>query len=936
MKPIIISSLAALTLAGAPAAHGQTALPANEFGLVAFGSKTIRITDANATSLEIATHHRLDYTVSSASWLKPVIEQGKLILNVDANGTSGSRTATLSVTTASGNVTEMTVTQNGINVGEIAAEAVAATKAQPSSAEASVSQGGEGPEFTIDGKMNTKWHSPYAGFDPSSSAAWPVLTFRFNGATDIAAARYFPRQDGSTNGNWGKVKVYISHTANKWEPMAGGQVFDLHESSSPYTFAIPEDQQTGLLGVRFEIQSGANDSGNGRCFASCAEMEFIHPDNSNDDADMALFTDNVLSALKPGVSDSQISKMNNPFLQAMARLMKEGTYSSEGLVSDIEPLWNVETIAEQWNAPGKHYDRTQGTTGVMLSRGKYAIMVDGIPERKGGTALKVVGWYAMPDNPDEKGYASEETYALSNGLNVIDRSKATFDGLAYVDNYDTEGMTDGTASTIKVHIVGGAINGVLSNTKTNAENQQILDNAVYPCIDLIGSRVHSVWEVDAIKRYARDQYVRYINTLDQLIIWEHRLLGFEKYNRVPPNKTLAYVNYDYYMYQGGRGVTFKYDTQYRVCSPDVLMTQDDDAIWGLSHEWGHQHQMKPYFCWTGMAEVSNNIFSAYNVAHMGYPIAESNYRGRYPKKKWTETAQRIFLDDSYDRTETAPDASGETKTANSDGIVMACRPDAKTAAQTGRAFWWSDALKNFAINQPMKPTLRSENAKSAINAIEAYSSNNGEMIFAPYINMMYFFMEENSNRSKEDARPDLMMDLFESLRLNDDPQGSTIEKKSGIDKYELLASIFNGNRTTDASINKTAQFKKLYPNSCWVKNGYLPAEDSPVSWSANSAPFIINLVRKASRLTGYNLWSYFERWGVFTVAAIEQGDYGIQHYIFTEAMYDEFKADMQALETSGELRALPEAMRTAMSTCPAPQRQRPVIPNDRPLTADEN
>lgn len=936
MKSLIISGLAAFSIAAVPAAQAQTALPANEFGLVVFGNKLIRISDADATSLEIETHHRLDYTVSSASWLKPVVEHGKLILNVDANNTSGSRTAVLSVTTSSGATAEMTVTQSGINVGEIAAEAVAATKAKPSSAEASVSQGGEGPEYTIDGNVSTKWHSPYAGFDPENPAAWPVLTYRFNQATDIAAARYYPRQDGSTNGNWGNVKVYLSHTANNWEPMSDGRIFSLGESSSPYTFAIPEDQQKGLLGVRFEIQSGANDSNNGRCFASCAEMEFMRPDNSDNQADMALFTDNILSAIKPGVKDSQIENMSNPFLKEMARLMKAGTYSSEGLVSEIEPLWNVETLSEQWNAPGKYYDRTQGATGAMLSKGKYAVMVEGIPEHKGGSSLKVVGWYAMPDDPDSKGYLSEETFAISNGLNVIDRSKSTFDGLAYIDNYDTEGMTSGKASPIKVHIIGAAVNGVLSNTKTNAEMQQILDNAVYPCIDLMGSRVHSVWEVDAIKRYARDQYVRYINTLDQLIIWEHRLLGFEKYNRVPPNKTLAYVNYDYYMYQGGRGVTFKYDTQYRVCSPDVLITQDDDAIWGLSHEWGHQHQMKPYFCWTGMAEVSNNIFSAYNVAHMGYPIAENNYWGRYPKDKWTVTAQRIFLDDNYDRTATEPDASGETKTANSDGIVMACRPDGKTAAQQGRAFWWSDELKNFAINQPMKPTLRSENAKSAINAIEAYSSNNGELIFAPYINMMYFFMEDNSNRSAADARPDLMMDLFESLRLNDDPDGSTVEKKNGVDKYELLASIFNGNRSTDASINKTAQFKKLFPGSCWVKNGYLPEENNPVSWDANSAPFIINLVRKASRLTGYNLWSYFERWGVFTVAAIEQGDYGIQHYIFTEAMYDEFKADMQALETSGELRPLPEAMRAAMSTCPAPQRQRPVIPNDRPLTADEN
>ena len=63
------------------------------------------------------------------------------------------------------------------------------------------------------------------------------------------------------------------------------------------------------------------------------------------------------------------------------------------------------------------------------------------------------------------------------------------------------------------------------------------------------------------------------------------------------------------------------------------LTADDDAIWGLSHEWGHQHQMQPYFCWSGMGEVSNNIFSYYNTQHMGY---------KYTRGSWNRVRELFY------------------------------------------------------------------------------------------------------------------------------------------------------------------------------------------------------------------------------------------------------------------------------------------------------
>ncbi|MDE7388495.1 MAG: M60 family metallopeptidase, partial [Muribaculaceae bacterium] len=900
---------------------------------VAYSSDAIRLSADGATQ-EIPLYSRVDVSASSDSWLETSVEDGKLIISAGANPYSGQRTATVTVRTSVGNST-FTVTQLGMNIGTLAKDLIKNGKVTPSSVTATSQQTGNEAALAIDGKNDTFWHSAFSGFNPNNSNEWPRLTFTFKDSPTIASMLYTPRPSSETNGNWGKVRVYMRHTGENSYSLMTDKVYDLGGSSEPYVFTIPEGKRDNIANIRFEIQTGVNtNTSQTHDYASCAEMTFSSSAAGVPipEADSKYFADAVYSALKPGVTQKDVDKITTPFLQKLAQMMLDGDYDGARMTTTHEPLWNVETLSAQWNAPGKYYDRTQGATGVKLTRGNYAIFVDGLTDSKPNTTLKVTGWYAMPDDPEKKSYCSEETYTLTNGLNVITRTTA-WDGLAYLDNYDTEGLNSGTAKPLKIHIIGGEYNGVITNTMTNAEAQQILDNAVYPCIDLMGSRVHSVWEVDAVKAYANGQYVRYINTLDQLIIWEHRVLGLEKYNRVPQNKTLAYVNYDYYMYQGGKGVTFKYDTQSRVCSPDNLLTRDDDAIWGLSHEWGHQHQMTPYFCWTGCAEMTNNVFSAYNVIHMGYPINSSSYYGRYPKDKWEKTVQRIFIDDNYDRTPSDP-KDGETKTANSDGIVLACRQDAATAAQAGKAFTWCNELKQLAINQSKLPSKRSEDAKRALNAIEAYSSSNGELCLAPYVNLMYYFMEENANRAAGDERPTFIQDMFEALRQTDDAKGSVIEKQDGVDKYELLASIFNGNKSSDPSINKTAAFKQQYPNSVWTTRGYIPT--STVSWQANSAPFILNWIRKASRLTGYNLWSYFERWGVFTVCALEQGDYGIQYYVFTEAMYDEFKADMEALEKAGVVRPLPDNVRNDITYCKPLTRPRPTIPNDRPLTADEN
>ena len=170
-------------------------------------------------------------------------------------------------------------------------------------------------------------------------------------------------------------------------------------------------------------------------------------------------------------------------------------------------------------------------------------------------------------------------------------------------------------------------------------------------------------------------------------------------------------------------------------------------------------------------------------------------------------------------------------------------------------------------------------------------------ILCPFI-MLYNYATEI--KGLKDFGPD----LYEALRQTDDENGSQNEKKGAVDKYELIASAQNENKN-----NKLAVLDQKFPESCWAPrsgNNYITMQHC--GRFENSAPYIFNFVRKTSRLLGYNLFPYFDRWGFMRQIALRVGDYGDKNIIITKKMYDEFKADMDALVESGELKAMPEGM----------------------------
>ena len=95
------------------------------------------------------------------------------------------------------------------------------------------------------------------------------------------------------------------------------------------------------------------------------------------------------------------------------------------------------------------------------------------------------------------------------------------------------------------------------------------------------------------------------------------VMGLVKYKKVPKNRILARVNFNYYMFRDRDGVAYfgNKGTMRMVANPDVVIK--GDPCWGFCHEAGHVLQMRPQITWGGLTEVSCNIFSMYTRGKMG-------------------------------------------------------------------------------------------------------------------------------------------------------------------------------------------------------------------------------------------------------------------------------------------------------------------------------
>ena len=825
----------------------------------------------------VAVAANCDYQATADDWMVVRrMHNGNTAIFPQPNFSSQAREGTVTFKSADGTVTRTLKVVQGYDTSY--EELVTEEQIKVAGVSASEAQSGTPASNLTDGNFSTIWHSRWSGL-----TSFPVtLTFNFSNSPTIDYFVYTPRQDGSTNGNPKVIEVQTRCGSESTFTKYGE--FNFGGSTAPSTVTFEGGLQN-VRAIKIIIKSGQAD------LASGAEVQFFK--KITDDPSTAIFADDSWTSLKAGTTQADINAIENSFCRSLAQGLFDGTYDKQYRVTQHACKYSPQALSDMWNAPGKYYDQLEGVTGINVKSGtSLNVAVSGIPSGKNAT-LKVVAWYVGKDGSNfDGGNPNIVQYALRNGLN---RFEYTFewDGLAYVTYFDDENP-DGN-SPITVHVINGEQNGYLSPDKTNNEMYELCSKAKNICMDLVGSKVHSVWTAAGLKNYCKTStgsargYRQYMNLLDTLVQWEHDVLGFTKYNRVPKNHTFAYTNWTYYMFQGSLGVSFHHGQESRVLNCQRVMFNDYDAVWGLSHEWGHQHQMAPYFNWAGMTEVTNNMNSYYNVVHMGY---NKDYgHGAEPADGLVIYNGKVtgILSDKDQTTYT---------TLTQDGGPMTTR---KNAYNSRSSYSWNSKLSSLCASMQNDSWTDKEKDGPLWFDYTNYAT------VRPYVALYQYAVDKLGLK-------DFAPDLYEALRQTDDEEGSKIEKTDGVDKYELLASAQNNNKNGKLSV-----FRSRYSSSTWTKNNYITT--SHCGRSENSVPFIMNYIRKASRLTGYNLFPYFEKCGMLRQVALKI--YDGNWYLMTADMYDEFKADMESLG----LKTCDDAMVKAILTVATPTYSRPEIPN---------
>ncbi len=195
----------------------------------------------------------------------------------------------------------------------------------------------------------------------------------------------------------------------------------------------------------------------------------------------------------------------------------------------------------------------------------------------------------------------EDTYALTKGRNdiVVKRS-----GLGYIDYRHSKGAA---AAPIRVHLVGGQINGVFTRHDDADTWRRLLATAPAGILDILGERCQLAYDIEGLRSGNPDRGPEMLELYDRIVELKQEIMGWEREGLHPGNHILCRVMWGGFMHADGLGAVFNYKTIPGLCNPDGLR----GSAWAVAHELGHINQLKPGFCWAGMQEVSNNVFSAW-------------------------------------------------------------------------------------------------------------------------------------------------------------------------------------------------------------------------------------------------------------------------------------------------------------------------------------
>ncbi|MDR1121555.1 MAG: discoidin domain-containing protein [Dysgonamonadaceae bacterium] len=133
------------------------------------------------------------------------------------------------------------------------------------SASASCFQEGENIDKALDGNLNTPYHSPW-----NEKINYPViLTFDFDGLSQIDYFKYYPPIDKLANGLFGEVEIWASTQTDT--VLKKIDLYDFYQSTDPGYYRFPQPVKEPL---KIELRILSSMSWMGENHVSCAEIAF--------------------------------------------------------------------------------------------------------------------------------------------------------------------------------------------------------------------------------------------------------------------------------------------------------------------------------------------------------------------------------------------------------------------------------------------------------------------------------------------------------------------------------------------------------------------------------------------------------------------------------------------------------------------------------------
>ena len=348
-----------------------------------------------------------------------------------------------------------------------------------------------------------------------------------------------------------------------------------------------------------------------------------------------LFQDNACTVLKDEIqnlSDDALAEnadfaVLNADMKAMVLKVKNNTwqsftasngYTREGFEKffrvrdDFKVYSHYQKMAwNEYTGMSYSYGKLSGPTGIVGKAGDIIyIYVDQEPSTDCLLQAEVV---MDSDSPGDHQTGSATT--LHAGLNTLILGNASTIYIFYQLNDPEKYLADYPAA--KIHIEGGQLQGYFDYTRgmTNQDwrllSEKMLDKS--NIVNLKCDRIVFAMVGSLVKKASgpTDEMEGLMRIWNNFIECEEDLMGFkEDVKGRFRNVWNAFSVTHGYMYASTYGTYYSDGTISTIMNYNTL-TSSGGAIWGPSHEIGHNHQA--CFNIVGATEVSNNLFSNVNV-----------------------------------------------------------------------------------------------------------------------------------------------------------------------------------------------------------------------------------------------------------------------------------------------------------------------------------